>query len=102
MLVVSDANPLDMLERNLGFVDMDITQNAILVIILTLLRSLMVFSVQISKRRSDHKMRCCGRKMKVHSLTKSDGTTNNPHDRIVAQCMKCREVINTIYDPRDW
>ena len=49
-------------------------------------------------------MKCekCKRKLKVIEFIESDGTTNRPYDRIITQCLKCKIVINTRYDPRDW
>ena len=50
------------------------------------------------------RMKCekCKRKLKVIEFIESDGTTNRPYDRIITQCLKCKIVINTRYDPRDW
>jgi len=44
----------------------------------------------------------CKVSLNVIDFIKSDGTTNRLHDRIIAQCPKCKTVINTKYDPRDW
>lgn len=41
-------------------------------------------------------------KLKIIDFVKSDGTTNRPVDRVVAQCPKCKTVSSIKYDPRDW
>ena len=48
-------------------------------------------------------MKCeCGKTYKVLDFIKSDGTTNRPCDRVIAQCPSCKTTINTKYNPRDW
>ena len=49
-------------------------------------------------------MKCdtCGVALEIVDVIKSDGTTNRPFDRVIAQCPKCKAVVNTIYNPQDW
>ena len=48
-------------------------------------------------------MKCeCGKTLKIIEIIRSDGTTNRPFDRVIAQCPSCNTVISTKYDPRDW
>ena len=44
----------------------------------------------------------CEIDLEIIEVIKTDYTTNRPFDRVIAQCPKCRTVINTKYDPMDW
>ena len=48
-------------------------------------------------------MKCeCGATYDITDFIQTDGTTNRPYDRVIGHCPKCKTVINTKYDPRDW
>ena len=36
--------------------------------------------------------------LKVIEYIKSDGTTNQPYNRVIAQCPKCKAITNTKYE----